>query len=275
MIDLHTHTTASDGALSPTELLARAIANGVETLAITDHDTIDGYLAVRKTPPAQALQLISGVEISTTWNGIGIHLVGLDFIAEHPAITELLAHQSQARQNRAEIILQQLTKANMPISMEDLHTITDYNHIGRPHIARAMVEKGYVKDINSAFKKYLGTGKIGDVKSGWTDIPTAVKAITDSSGVAVLAHPNHYQMTRTKLFALLDDFQGAGGLAIEVISGLQPQSVNEKWARIARDKGFFASLGSDFHRPLSYAADVGQLPALPKNLSLVTLKANN
>lgn len=267
--DLHSHTTASDGALSPSELLARAAENGVMRLAITDHDTVAGYLSVRDSALAQSLQLISGVEISTQWNGIGIHVVGLNFDAEHATMAQLLAKQAQVREQRAEIILQKLRKNNLPISMDEVIATAKTRHIGRPHIAAVMVEKGYVNNANAAFKKYLGAGKIGDVKNGWASIPTAVKAITDSGGVAVLAHPNHYKMTRTKLFVLLDEFQQAGGRAIEVISGKQHRDITAKFAQIARDKGFYASLGSDFHRPLSYGCDVGEVAQLPEDLSPV------
>ncbi|PID64618.1 MAG: phosphatase [Gammaproteobacteria bacterium] len=266
MIDLHTHTNASDGELSPEALLARAIDNGVSQLAITDHDTIAGYLSVRNQPVAQQLQLISGVEISTTWRGIGIHVVGLGFDVAHDAITACLQQQTQARAERATMILAKLAKANMPISLAEVEQLTQGRQIGRPHIAAVMVAKGYVNNSNQAFKKYLGAGKIGDIKSGWVTLAAAVEAITASGGVAVIAHPDHYQMTRTKLMALFDEFKADGGQAIEVISGRQPRSITEKYAHIAREKGFYASLGSDFHRPLSYGCEVGKLSALPSDL---------
>ncbi len=266
MIDLHTHTYASDGDLSPEELLARATDNGVNQLAITDHDTIAGYLSVRHHPLAQQLQLVSGVEISTTWRGMGIHIVGLGFDAEHDAMTACLKQQNQARAERASIILEKLAKAHMPISLGEVEEQTQGRQIGRPHIAAVMVKKGYVNNVNKAFKKYLGAGKIGDVKSGWVTMSEAVEVITASGGIAVVAHPNDYQMTRTKLMTLFDEFQAHGGQAIEVISGRQPRSITEKYAHIARERGFYASVGSDFHRPLSYGCDVGQLSELPSDL---------
>ncbi len=266
MIDLHTHTNASDGELLPEDLLTRAINNGVSQLAITDHDTIQGYLSLQNHSITQKLQLISGVEISTTWQGVGIHIVGLDFDVEHEAITTCLKQQNRARALRATMILEKLAKANMPISLEEVEQVTEGRQIGRPHIAAVMVAKGYVNNRNQAFKKYLGAGKMGDIKSGWVTLSTAVEAITASGGVAVVAHPDHYRMTRTKLMTLFDEFKAYGGQAIEVISGRQPHSITEKYAHIAREKGFYASLGSDFHRPLSYACDVGKLSDLPSDL---------
>ncbi len=260
-IDLHTHTTASDGVLSPTELLDLARANGTKMLAITDHDTVAGYLSVKSC--CSDIRLISGVEISTTWEGTGIHMVGLNFDPEKTAIKQLLSAQATARRQRAEIILQKLQKVGFSITIDELHEYAQTAHIGRPHIARLMVEKGYVNSIDKAFKKYLGTGKMGDVKSGWATLTEATQAIRQSDGIAVIAHPNHYKMTRTKLLKMLDDFIEAGGQGLEVISGKQHPDITTKFAHIANDKGLYASLGSDFHRHFPYAANVGLLPTLP------------
>lgn len=267
-IDLHTHTQASDGALSPTELVELAIANKTKMLAITDHDTIAGYEAARDFIQNDSLdiRLITGVEISTVWEGMGIHLVGLDFNPHHEAIVSLLKNQAKARQERAENILQKLQKIGFPMTIEELQSHAKTTHIGRPHIARLMLDKGYVSSIDKAFKKYLGAGKMGDVKSGWVDLVEATEAICHSGGVAVIAHPNHYKMTRSKLLRMIDDFIGAGGQGIEVISGKQHQDITRKLVQIAVDKGLCASLGSDFHRQLPYAATVGVLPRLPAHV---------
>lgn len=262
-VDLHTHTTASDGALSPSALVDLAIANETQLLAITDHDTVAGYQAVRDTAKQRGLNLISGVEVSTSWQGMGIHIVGLNFDAEHAAMTDLLARQAEARQQRAQTILHKLSKAGLPMSLSEVQQSANHSHIGRPHIARVMIEKGYVNSMDKAFKKYLGAGKMGDVKSGWVSISEAVTAIRDSGGMAVVAHPNHYKMTRTKLMRLLDEFIDAGGQGIEVISGKQHHDISEKFAQIALEKALYASLGSDFHRHFPHAADVGKLPTLP------------
>lgn len=265
-VDLHTHTTASDGALTPEALIDLAIANNTQTLAITDHDTVAGYLSASEHARSRGLQLVTGVELSTTWEGMGIHIIGLNFDAGHPAITQFLVAQSASRQQRAQVILHKLGKIGLPITWEDVQNSAHHGQIGRPHIARAMVEKGYVNRVDKAFKKYLGVGKVGDVKSGWSNVPEAVATIGDSGGVAVVAHPNHYKMTRTKLLRLLDEFIEAGGQGIEVISGKQHPDITEKLAQIANEKGLLASLGSDFHCAFPHAASVGQLPALPANV---------
>lgn len=267
IIDLHTHTTASDGYLTPTELVDLALANHVEMLAITDHDTTLGYENVKDYAQQRGLKLIAGVEISTTWGGQGVHIVGLNFDVTHVAMTKLLDFQRGARQIRYHVILEKLAKAKLPISEAELLTHVGDGQIGRPHIAHAMVAKGYVKNINQAFKQYLGAGKIGDVKNGWASLTDTVSAITDSGGVAVIAHPDKYKMTRSKTLRLIDEFIELGGRGIEVISAKQHVDITEKYAKIANDKGLYASLGSDFHRHVSYAPNVGQLPTLPSSVT--------
>lgn len=259
--DLHTHTKASDGGLFPSELVHLAVTNGVEMLAITDHDTIAGYLSVCDT--IVNLRLVSGVEISTTWGGQGIHIIGLNFDSKHPSITALLATQAAVRQARCQIILDKLVKINMPLELESVQKVAGHEHIGRPHIAQAMVNSGYVTNRNSAFKKYLGNGKVGDVKTAWVTLAETVTAINNSGGIAVIAHPNKYKMTRMKLLRLIDEFIEIGGQGIEVISSKQHHDITEKYARIANDKGLYASLGSDFHYDCSYVPSVGRLPPLP------------
>ncbi|PID64544.1 MAG: phosphatase [Gammaproteobacteria bacterium] len=266
-IDLHTHTTASDGALSPRALIDLAAKNNTDLLAITDHDTVAGYDTARDYAKTRGIKLITGVEVSTTWQSRGIHIVGLNFVVSHAAITSLLQHQAAARQRRAQIIVQKLNKAGLSLTLAEVQASANSLHIGRPHIARALVEKGEVASVNKAFKKYLGSGKIGDVKSGWVSLSEAVAAINASGGVAVVAHPNHYQMTRTKLLRLLDEFIEAGGQGIEVISGKQHRDITQKYAQIATDKGLYASMGSDFHGHFAYAASIGQLASLPDNIT--------
>lgn len=261
--DLHTHTTASDGHLAPEELLNLAANNGVEMLAITDHDTIAGYLSVRDL--ATNICLISGVEVSTTWAGQGVHIIGLNFDPEHLAIKRLLTSQANARQLRCQIILDKLTKLNKPVTLAEVQQVAGHKHIGRPHIAQVMVNKGYVTDRNKAFKKYLGAGKIGDVKSGWASLSETISAINDSGGIAIIAHPDKYKMTRMKLMRLIDEFIELGGQGIEVISAHQPIDVTEKYVKIANEKGLYVSLGSDFHRLTARFPSVGEIAKLPES----------
>ncbi len=266
-IDLHTHTTASDGLLSPDALIALAKENSVKMLAITDHDTVAGYLSIKNA--TRTIQLISGVEISTTWSGIGIHIVGLDFDPHHPAIDTLLEKQASARRVRCQSILTVLEKLGMPVSRAELIEQTGHTHIGRPHIARLLFKKGYVSSISQAFKKYLGSGKAGDIKNQWASLSAVVGAITTSGGVAVIAHPDKYKMTRTKLLRFIDEFVEMGGQGIEVISGRQHRDITDKYAKIANDRGLLASLGTDFHQRSPYYPEVGQLPTLPDDVNPV------
>ncbi len=265
-VDLHTHSTASDGVLSADELIQIATDKPLDYFSITDHDTITGYLSVREKAKAIGMNLIAGLELSTLWNGIGVHIVGPNFEPTHSAMAHLLQHQTDARIARTDTILQKLAKIGFELSLSELQSSVGKGVIGRPHIAQLMVEKGYVKGTNQAFKKYLGNGKIGDVKNGWISLSDGVKAIRESGGVAVIAHPNHYNVTRTKLLRLVDEFIGAGGQGIEVISGKQHRDVTDKIATIATDKGLYASIGSDFHRPLSFGVGVGELPPLPDSV---------
>lgn len=267
-VDLHTHTTASDGYLSPTELVDLALSHRVEMLAITDHDTTLGYESVKDYAiKKRGLQLISGVEVSTTWGGQGVHIVGLNFDSTHVAITKLLAAQKAAREIRSRMILDKLARIKLPISENELIGYVSGGQIGRPHIAQAMVAKGYVSSVGKAFKQYLGAGKIGDVKNGWASLADTVSAIIDSGGLAVIAHPDKYKMTRSKTLRLIDEFIELGGCGIEVISAKQHPDITEKYAKIASDKGLYASLGSDFHDHVPYAPSVGQLPTLPRSVT--------
>lgn len=270
-IDLHTHTTASDGHLTPSELVDLALTNHVEMLAITDHDTTWGYESVKDDAKQRGLQLVSGVEISTTWGGQGVHIVGLNFDPKHAAMTQLLDFQRDARAKRYHVILDKLAKAKVPISEDELlnHVGSGNNNrqIGRPHIAQAMVAKGYVNTVEKAFKQYLGAGKIGDVKNGWASLADTVSAITESGGIAVIAHPDKYKMTRSKTLRLIDEFIELGGRGIEVISAKQHIDITNKYAKIANDRKLYASIGSDFHRHVSYAPDVGKISPLPHNIT--------
>lgn len=260
-VDLHSHTLVSDGKLTPDELVERAQANGVEMLAITDHDTVAAYEQLL-VPRADGLTLIPGIEFSTQWRGIGIHVVGLNFALHSPSIKEGVAQQEKARSERALLIAERLIKAKCPVNFQRVEEIANYSHVGRPHFAQHLVELGVVKDVSAAFKKYLGDGKIGDAKQFWAELPTIVQWIVNAGGVAVLAHPLKYKMTRTKLSALLDDFIDVGGRGMEVVSGQQTKNETSMLARLCNEKGLLGSCGSDFHQ-LSQWSDIGAMSAFP------------
>lgn len=257
--DLHTHTVASDGELAPQVLVERAKANGVTHLAITDHDTVAAYDGLA----AADLALIPGIELSTYWSKRGIHVVGLNIDPDCPELAAGICEQQRARERRAEKIAARLQRAGCGETLEGARREAGDGAIGRPHFARHLLAAGQVRTVREAFRKYLGNGKPGDVRSEWASLDTVVRWIRSAGGAAVLAHPAHYKMTRTKLVELIRDFRAAGGEAIEVVSGRQDAATTARLARLAADSGCAASTGSDFHRPGGHWADVGGQPALP------------
>lgn len=270
LYDLHCHSTASDGKLTPLELVDRAKGKGVDCLAITDHDTAASYQQM----PAQidGLKLITGIELSTQWRGTGVHIVGLNFDLHSSAISEAISYQQRARKQRAELIAERLAKAGIEETLPGAIAIAGTSVVGRPHFARHLVERGIVKDSGQAFKRYLGSGKLGDVKQTWASLPQVVQWINAAGGIAVLAHPAKYKMTYTKLGLLCDEFVAAGGRGLEVCSGLQPPQTTRDLARLCREKKLLASCGSDFHQPGQHWAELGCCTPLPEHLDPVWSK---
>ncbi len=260
LIDLHTHTTASDGALTPDELLARAAAQGLTHISITDHDTVAAYATV-SVP--DTIELISGIELSSRWRGIGIHVVGLNIDLQSATLLAAVEQQQAVRLSRARKIANKLMKTGIDDPLSAVLALADGQTVGRPHFARHLVTIGKVKNVRDAFRKYLGNGKIGDVKDEWVELPEVIDWIHAAGGQAVLAHPAHYRLTQTKLRELVTDFRAAGGDAIEVVSGSQDVAVTRKLATICMDFGLHASVGSDFHRVDKRWADLGRFAALP------------
>lgn len=267
LYDLHCHTTASDGSLNPTELLSLAIAQGIDYLAITDHDTVAAHhsLLAEKQP----VRLITGIELSCQWRGVNIHIVGLNFALNSDAITTAVENQQQQRRKRAETIAEKLAKLGLESPLEGALKFAGGGSIGRPHFARYMVDCGFVDDMKQAFKKYLGSGKPGDVKQLWPTVPEVTQWIRDAGGIPVLAHPAKYKLTYTKLGTLCDSFIEAGGQGIEVSSGLQPATVTQQITRLCEQKQLLASAGSDFHQPGQHWAQLGSYSPLPAHLKTV------
>lgn len=257
IVDFHTHSLASDGALAPIELLRRAKAAGVQQFALTDHDTTAGYLAVRYTSEAEEIGLISGVELSCRWATTTIHVVGLNFDADAPDMTAMVEQLTQAREERAEKIATRLAGVGIDDALEGAKAIANGSQIGRPHFATWMAEAGAVDSVAEAFDKYLGAGKIGDVKMFWPPLSDVVQAITRAGGVAILAHPLKYRLTGMKLRALINDFKTAGGGAIEVLNGRQPETDLNRLSQLAEGNGLMCSVGSDFHRDFEYGPKLG------------------
>jgi len=264
LFDLHSHTTVSDGALTPQELVARAVEKGVGALAITDHDTIEAY----KVLPAshENIKLVAGIEFSTQWQNNGIHVLGLNIDLHSDAIKTGAQFQTEARLMRARQIGEKLAKQGIDDAFSGASKLANSGYIGRPHFAQYLVNIGKVSDMQSAFKKFLGAGKAGDVKQHWADLPQIIQWIRGAGGIAVLAHPLKYKLTSTKLKRLLDDFQQSGGQGVEVVSGRQLAHQTQYMARVCEQKNLLASCGSDFHMPSKHWAELGAFPRLPDNV---------
>ncbi|WP_372626507.1 PHP domain-containing protein [Arsukibacterium sp.] len=252
--DLHSHTHCSDGVLSPAELVLRATERGVDALAITDHDTVAGLTPAREAISEYqlSLQLVNGVEISTRWQQLEIHIVGLNINPDCPLFLSRLASQQQRRLERAEEMARRLEKSQIPDVMPAVLALANGAALTRTHFARHLVNIGKASSINNVFKKYLGRGKTGYVPSNWVEMAEAVQWIHDAGGVAVLAHPLKYQLTTKWVKRLAEQFAAAGGDAIEIISPQQtPVQKRELWA-LCQLHGLTASVGSDFHQQTSW-----------------------
>lgn len=266
--DLHTHSSASDGTLSPTALLERAAAAGVPMLALTDHDTTAGLAEAQAAARALAVRLIPGVEISVTWGGRTVHVVGLGIDPACPTLESGLAGLRNFRDWRAEEIGRRLAKAGIADAYAGAKALCGGALIGRTHFARFLVERRLASDEREVFKRFLVNGKPGHVPGAWASLESAVGWIRAAGGQAVVAHPARYDLTRTRLLQLLGELREHGGAGIEVVCGSHSRDDAYNFARYAREQRLLASAGSDFHGPqlaLSPHAwmDLGRLPALP------------
>lgn len=263
-IDLHMHSTASDGALTPSDLVALCAQRGLQHIALTDHDTMDGVDEAQQAARQQGIGLLPGCEISTRWNGVGIHIVALMPDGAQGVLVEGLVQQRQARIERAGMIAERLEKIGLPDALAKAREQAGSERpLGRPDFARALVDAGIAKDWADAFKRFLGSGKKGDVKAQWPEVAEATEWIVASGGVAVIAHPLRYKLTRRKRGLLIDAFTEAGGQAVELVNGQQNGDATRDLARQLVERGLHASIGSDFHFPGSYAAP-GSMSLVPR-----------
>ncbi len=261
--DLHSHSTASDGTLTPTELVRHAHDAGVGTLALTDHDTTEGVSEARRAAARLDMGLIAGVEISVTWSGQTVHIVGLNLDTKHARLEEGLAGLRQFRDWRARAIGRRLENASIPGAYEGALALSNGHLVSRTHFARFLVANGHAKDVRDVFKRYLVNGKPGHVAGEWARLNDAVDWIREAGGQAVIAHPARYRMTRTKLHKLIKMFRDAGGEALEVVSGSHSRDETYTMARHAKDFGLLCSAGSDYHGPENPWIEMGCLDALP------------
>ena len=268
--DLHCHSVVSDGTLTPEELAARARANGVELWALTDHDEIGGQQRAIAAARAQGLPYLTGTEISITFAGQTVHIVGLGFDAEDERMKVGLRQTRGGRGERAQEMAASLAAVGIRGAFEGaLRYAGNPELISRTHFARFLVEAGVCRDTSEVFRKYLTEGKPGFVPHRWATLRDAVSWITGSGGVAVIAHPARYSFSPTEEYALFSEFKTHGGTAVEVVTGSHTAAEYVKYADMAREFDLAASRGSDFHSPDESHTDLGALPYLPGELTPV------
>jgi 3',5'-nucleoside bisphosphate phosphatase len=261
-VDLHCHSNVSDGALAPAQVAQRAARNGVEVWSLTDHDQVDGLGEARSAALAAGMRFVNGVEISVTWRGNTVHVVGLRIDPRNQPLAEGLAAVRGGRLERARAIADELASAGISGALEGaLQRADNPSMVSRTHFARFLADSGAVASTRDAFRKYLVPGKPGYVPHRWAALGDAVAWIRGAGGHAVLAHPGRYGLSAGALEGLLSEFRTAGGEALEVVTGSHSPEQFRMFAAIALQHDFAASRGSDFHGPQE-GAEFGTLPPL-------------
>lgn len=269
-VDLHCHSNVSDGALAPAALAARAKAGGVDVWALTDHDEIDGIAQAREAALALGMRYVTGVEISVTWAGRTVHIVGLHFDETNPDLIRGLAETRSGRERRAHDMAAQLAAVGIPKAFEGaLKYVGNPDLISRTHFARYLIEIGVCKDVTEVFSKYLIEGKPGYVPHRWASLKDAVGWIRGAGGIAVVAHPGRYDFSDMELDLFFDEFKRFGGEGVEVVTGSHTVDEYSRFATLAKNYGLLASRGSDFHAPGESQTDLGALPPLPPTVTPV------
>ncbi|MCS6809902.1 MAG: 3',5'-nucleoside bisphosphate phosphatase [Tepidimonas sp.] len=269
--DLHCHSTVSDGTLEPEQLAARAKANGVELWALTDHDELGGQHRARQAAQALGLPYLCGVEISVTFAGLTVHIVGLGVDPEDAQLQQGLAQTRGGRERRAREMADQLAAVGIPGAFEGaLKYVGNPALISRTHFARFLVEAGVCHDTHEVFRRFLTEGKPGYVEHRWAALGDAVRWIRQAGGIAVIAHPARYaHPSPTHEYALFEEFKAHGGQAVEVVTGSHSAAEIARYADMAREFDLAASRGSDFHSPQESHCDLGALPDLDGRLTPV------
>jgi 3',5'-nucleoside bisphosphate phosphatase len=268
--DLHCHSVVSDGTLQPEDLAARARTNGVALWSLTDHDEVGGQQRARDAAGAIGLDYLSGCEISVSFAGITVHIVGLGFDADDATLRDGLAATRGGRGERAMEMSDELARVGIKGAFGGaLKYVGNPELISRTHFARYLVEIGTCSDTNEVFRHYLAEGKPGFVPHRWASLGNAVRWITGAGGLAVIAHPGRYKFTPTEEYALFTEFIAHGGRGVEVVTGSHTAAEYQKYADMALEFGLLASRGSDFHSPGESRTDLGCLPDLPGQLTPV------
>ena len=268
--DLHCHSVVSDGTLTPEELAARAAANGVELWSLTDHDEIAGQLRAATAARSHGMKYLTGTEISVTFAGQTVHIVGLGFDLEDAEMARGLHATRGGREQRAMDMAAQLAQAGIPGAFEGARKyVGNPELMSRTHFARFLVEAGVCRDTNEVFRRFLVEGKPGYVSHQWASLRAAVEWITRAGGMAVIAHPARYRFTANEEYALFTEFKAHGGRGVEVVTGSHTAAEYVTYADTAKEFGLAASRGSDFHSPDESHTDLGKLPFLPGQLTPV------
>ncbi len=268
--DLHCHSVVSDGTLTPEVLAERAKTNGVELWALTDHDEIGGQHRAAAAAKAQGMRYLTGTEISVTFAGETVHIVGLGFDPDDADMVQGLRSTRGGRTERAREMSDDLAKVGIKGAFEGaLKFVGNPELISRTHFARFLVESGVCSETNEVFRKYLTEGKPGYVPHRWASLKDAVNWITAAKGMAIIAHPARYKFTPNEEYALFTEFKAHGGRGVEVVTGSHTAAEYVKYADTAKEFGLAASRGSDFHSPEESRTDLGTLPFLPGGLTPV------
>jgi len=274
--DLHNHTAASDGLLSSSALVELAVRNGCDGLALTDHDTVDGLREADTAARRLRLRFIHGVEISVSWSPSGdaksttLHIVGLGIDAENVVLTAGLDSIREGRIARARLMGEDFARVGMPGMFDAAYALAgNKSMLGRTHFARALVNAGRVSEVGKAFNRYLTPGRPGYVPHQWATLADAIAWIRAAGGVAVIAHPGRYKLSKAEMTQLMGEFKDAGGAAIEVVTGSHSPPQFREYAARAREFGFLASRGADFHGFAESHYQPGRLPPLPDDLTPV------
>lgn len=269
MIDLHCHSTYSDGNLAPSELVKKANSLNVKIMALTDHDNIDGVEEFRKYAIDHDITPINGIEFSARWKKYNLHILGLNIDISAQSIIDAINKNQQNRDLRANLIAEKLQASGINSAYQKAHAIAGHKFIGRPHFAQVLLNEGYVNDLQSAFDRYLGKGKSAYVDTMWEDLESIVTAIVKANGIAVIAHPYKYRLTRTKLHELIKAFKEFKGEGIEVVSGRMLKTQILELTGIAQRFELLASTGSDFHGKEKTEILPGMQEKLPETLKPV------
>lgn len=262
VIDLHTHSTASDGTLSPSELVSQAAMAGVKVLALTDHDCVAGIEEAHSAAKQNDIRLIPGIELSVMWSGRTLHLVGLNIDVNNQPLGDVLQEVLDFRVWRAEEIARKLEAYGVENALDGARAMAKTDLIGRSHFACYLVDQGFAKDFRQVFKRFMVNGKPGHVAGQWMPVASGIDLIHQAGGVAVLAHPARYNLSRTKLRGLFRELKVLGVNGIEVVSGSHSKDENQTMAQHALDFDFPASQGSDYHGPEKPWVQLGRMPPM-------------